>query len=36
MENCENKWKHLWNNVRAELNKMNVNKSGDPELSPNK
>jgi hypothetical protein len=36
MGNCENKCKHLWNNVRAELNEMNVNKSGDPDLSPNK
>jgi hypothetical protein len=36
MENCENKWKHLWNNVHAELNKMNVNKSGNRDLSPNK
>jgi hypothetical protein len=36
MENCENKWKHLWNIGRAELDKMNINKSGDPDLSPNK
>jgi hypothetical protein len=36
VENCENKWKYLWNNVRAELNNRNVNKFGDCDLSPNK
>jgi len=34
----KNKWKHLRDNFRAELNRMNTNtsKSGDPGLSPNK
>jgi len=32
----KNKWKHLRDNYRAELNRMNANKSGDPGLSPSK
>ena len=32
----KNKWKHLRDNFRAELNRMNANKSGDPGLSPSK
>jgi hypothetical protein len=35
-KNVENKWKHLRDNFRAELNRMNANKSGDPGLSPSK
>ena len=32
----KNKWKHLRENFRAELNRMIANKSGDPGLSPSK
>jgi hypothetical protein len=31
-----NKWKYLRDNFRAELNKMNANKFGDPGLYPSK
>jgi len=33
-KNVKNKWKHLRDNFRAELNRMNANKSRDPGLSP--
>ena len=32
----KNKWKHLRDNIRGELNRMNASKSGDPGLSPSK
>ena len=32
----KNKWKHLRDNFRAELSRMNANKFGDPGLSPSK
>ena len=32
----KNKWQHLRDNFRAELNRMNANKSGDPGLSTSK
>jgi hypothetical protein len=32
----KNKWKHLRDNLRAELNKMYANKFGDPGLFPSK
>jgi hypothetical protein len=32
----KNKWKHLRGNFRAELNRMNANKSEDPGLSLSK
>jgi hypothetical protein len=32
----KHKWKHLRENFRAELNKMNADKSGNPGLSPSK
>jgi len=35
-KNVKNKWKHLRDNFRAELNRINANKSGDPGLSPSK
>ena len=35
-KNVKYKWKRLRDNFRAEFNRMNANKSGDPGLSPSK
>jgi hypothetical protein len=35
-KNMKNKWKHVRENFRAELNGMNANKSVDSGLSPSK
>jgi hypothetical protein len=35
-KNVKIKWKYLRDSFRAELNRMNENKSGDPGLSPSK
>jgi hypothetical protein len=35
-KHAKNKWKHLRDNFRAELNRINANKSGDSGLSPSK